>query len=152
MAGYKYVVYANRWTEVAFAKQNTKSSTICTILRQYFINFGVPEELSCDGGPQYESMELNNFLKTCGVEKRLSSAYYPQSNGRAEAAVKTMKRILTTNIPPSGSLDTDEVAKALLLHRNTPLKTSVYHLQNCCLHKNVIYRVPLIKTLYTGCP
>ena len=30
-----------------------------------------------------------------------------------------MKRILTTNITLSGSLDIDEVAKALLLHRNT---------------------------------
>ena len=31
-----------------------------------------------------------------------------------------MKRILTANISPSGSLDTDEVAKALLLYQNTP--------------------------------
>jgi len=31
-----------------------------------------------------------------------------------------MKRILTTNISPSGSLDTDAAAKAILLHRNTP--------------------------------
>ena len=31
-----------------------------------------------------------------------------------------MKRMLTTNISPSGSLDTDAAAKALLLHRNTP--------------------------------
>ena len=51
---------------------------------------------------------------------RKSSVGFPQSNGRAEAAVKTVKRILTTNVSPSGTLDTDEVAKALLLHRNTP--------------------------------
>lgn len=31
-----------------------------------------------------------------------------------------MKRILTTNIKSDGSLDTDAVSKALLLHRNTP--------------------------------
>ena len=31
-----------------------------------------------------------------------------------------MKQILTTNISTSGFLDTDTVAKALLLHRNTP--------------------------------
>ena len=31
-----------------------------------------------------------------------------------------MKRLLTTNISPSGSLDTNAVAKAILLHRNTP--------------------------------
>ena len=32
-----------------------------------------------------------------------------------------MKRILTTNVSPSGTLDTDEVVKALLLHRNPPV-------------------------------
>ena len=31
-----------------------------------------------------------------------------------------MKRILTTNISPSGSLNTDAASKTLLLHRNTP--------------------------------
>ena len=31
-----------------------------------------------------------------------------------------MKRILTTNISPSGSLNTDAVGNAFLLHRNTP--------------------------------
>ena len=31
-----------------------------------------------------------------------------------------MKRILTTNISPSGSLNTNAASKALLLHRNTP--------------------------------
>jgi len=50
----------------------------------------------------------------------LSSAYFPESNGRAEIAVKTMKSILTSNVSPTGSLDTESVAKALLLHRNTP--------------------------------
>ena len=123
MAGQTYVVYADRfsgWTEVASTKHDAKSATICNILRRYFINFGVPEELSSDGGPQYDCFEMKSFLKKWGVKQRLSSAYFPQSNGRAEAAVKAMKRILTTNISPSGSLDTDEVGMALLLNRNTP--------------------------------
>ena len=50
------------------------------------------------------------------------SAYYSQSNGRAEAAVKTAKRILMDNTGPGGSLDTDKVAVALLQYHNTPLR------------------------------
>ena len=53
---------------------------------------------------------------------RVSSAYYPQSNGRAEAAVKSAKRLLMTNICPGGSLDTDKVTAALLQYLNTPLR------------------------------
>lgn len=123
MAGRKYMVYADKysgWTEVALMHQVAKAFPICNILRRYFVNYGVPEEVTCDGRPPYYSDELKRFLRTWGISQRVSSAYYPQSNGRAMAAVKHMKRIFMTNISPSGSLDTDEVAKALLLHHNTP--------------------------------
>ena len=50
-----------------------------------FISFGVPEEDSCDGGLSYDSHELKTFLKAWRICLRISSVYYPQSNGRAEA-------------------------------------------------------------------
>ena len=53
---------------------------------------------------------------------QISSAYYPQSNGRAEAAVKAAKRLLMTNTGPGGSLNTDRVSSALLQYLNTPLR------------------------------
>ena len=63
------------------------------------------------------------LLKTWDVHKRLSSVSYPQSNGRAEAAVKSAKRILRGNINAvTGRLDTDQAARAMLNHRNTPVQ------------------------------
>ena len=41
-----------------------------------------------------------------------------------------MKRLLSTNIAPSGSLDTDAVTKALLLHRNTSPPDIGPHMQS----------------------
>ena len=56
-----------------------------------------------------------------GCTHRVSSARYPQSNGRAELSIKTAKRLIYDNTK-HGSLDTDSFVRALLQHRNTPLQ------------------------------
>ena len=60
------------------------------------------------------------FLKKWGIRHRLSSAHYPQSNGRTEVAVKTAKRLLQENISRSGHLNTGKVSRAQLQYHNTP--------------------------------
>ena len=83
--------------------------------------YGVSEELSSDGGPQFMSKGFQDFLKVWGVKHRLSSVAFSQSNGRAEVAVKAAKRIIHNNISPDGSLDNDKAARGILQYRNTPL-------------------------------
>ena len=109
--------------EVAYFPSSPTSNSIIDVIREFFQRFGVPEELALDGGPNIMSREIKAFLYKWGTTIRQSSAYYPKSNGRAEAAVKTMKRIVDGNTGSKGSLKTDEIAKALLQYRNTPLKT-----------------------------
>lgn len=57
-----------------------------------------------------------------GITIRDSSAHYPQSNGRAEAAVKAAKRMLRGNVGTDGQLNTRKVTQALLQYLNTPLR------------------------------
>ena len=52
----------------------------------------------------------------------MSSAYNPKSNGRAEVAVKKVKRFLIACIGPSGSLDSDKFLRGMLQLRNSPDK------------------------------
>ena len=65
---------------------------------------------------------MKRWLANWGTDIRQSSAYYPQSNGRAEAAVKSLKRLLRGNTGHNGNINTDAVARALLQYRNTPLR------------------------------
>lgn len=89
----------------------------------WFRTFGVPEEISSDGGPPFKSSEYLKFINEWGITPRLSSAYYPQSNGRAEIAVKIMKRALDGNVDPrTGNVNTNRSARAIMTHRNTPNK------------------------------
>ena len=62
------------------------------------------------------------FLQDWGILRRLSSAYFPRSNGRAELGVKSGKRMLMANLDVTGSLDKDAVSRALMIYRNTPLQ------------------------------
>ena len=53
---------------------------------------------------------------------RLSSAYHPHANLRAELGVKTIKRLVRDNLSPTGDLNTDKLGRALMTYRNTPNK------------------------------
>ena len=64
--------------------------------------------------------EFQDCLKTYGVVHRVSSVGFPHANTRAEVGVKTAKRLLRTHISPTGNINTAEITKALLQHRNTP--------------------------------
>ena len=122
VAGVKYLVVADRYTGwPELFRQNGKALTLVKTCRNLFAQFGVPEEIASDGGPPYNSYEWKCFLRQWGIRHRQSSANYPQSNGRAELAVKTCKRLLQSNTDAAGNLDTPAVTKALLQYRNTPI-------------------------------
>ena len=124
--GQHYLVIGDRlsgWSDVFQAPKGSPqagSEGLITCLRNYFARFGVPDEMSSDGGPEFISSSTADFLTRWGVKHRLSSAYNPQSNGRAEVAVKSAKRLLLTNTGSSGTLDTDRFLRAMMQLRNTP--------------------------------
>ncbi|PFX15327.1 Gag-Pol polyprotein [Stylophora pistillata] len=111
------------WVEVLSSTAGTTladSAGLVRHLRSFFATFGAPEEISSDGGPEFTAMSTQDFLRLWGVRHRVSSVSFPQSNGRAEVAVKTAKRLLMSNTGPTGSLDHDRFLRAILQLRNTP--------------------------------
>ena len=124
--GWNYLVAADRlttWTEIFHIRQGTSesgSNGLCTVLRKLFATFGVPVEVSSDGGPGFTAKSTQSFFKRWGVHHRHSSSYLPSSNGIDEVAVKAAKRLLMNNISADGTLDTDNMVRALLMLRNTP--------------------------------
>ena len=89
-----------------------------------FATFGVPDEMSSDGGPEFTAGDTQCFLQRWAVKHRLSSAYNPESNGRAEVGVKSMKRLLQCSSRADGALDEDSIVAGLLQYRNTPEPTT----------------------------
>ena len=121
---------------------------IISICRDIFQSYGAPEELSSDGGPPFTSLPFTQFLRDWVVKHRLSSAAYPQSNGRVELAVKSAKRIISGNIGAQGSLDNDRAARAILQYRNTPIQNIGLSPAQLLLHCRLCDFIPSQSTLY----
>ena len=118
--GKHYVVVVDRYSHwpMVFRSENGAKGLV-TILRNIFSTFGIAEQLSSDGGPEFTAGATQQFLKDWGVQHRLSSVANPHSNCRAELGVKQVKRIIADNCSPSGSLDVDRFQQAILSYRNT---------------------------------
>ena len=119
--GHSYLVAVDRYSNWPMVESSANGSKgLISALKKIFITFGISEELTSDGGPEFSSYETRKFLNNWAVHHRMSSAYFPHSNTRAEIGVKTIKRLIMENCGSDGSLDTDKFQRAILQYRNTP--------------------------------
>ena len=118
--GVTYLVLVDRFSNWPVVTTSIDGATGLTqTLRETFATFGIPDSLTSDGGPEFASHTTRTFLTNWGVHHRMSSAYHPHANCRAEVAVKSMKRLIAGNTGPNGALS-DAFHKALLQYRNGP--------------------------------
>ena len=92
---------------------DTLANTVINATKQQFARHGIPLQCLTDNGPQFISEQYKTFSKDWSFKHILSSPYYSQSNGRAEAAVKSAKNILRK---------CEDAQLGLLLLRNTRTK------------------------------
>lgn len=121
-AGWEYLVMVDRysgWINVAKCGHSTHSSSVITHLKAWMVDQGIPVVLTSDNGTQFSSAEFQNWCKRWGIRHVPSSPHNPQSNGLAEAAVKSVKTLLAKT-SPSGDLNSDAFLDGLMELRNTP--------------------------------
>ena len=94
---------------------NKTTPEIIRLLKGHIARYGIPMELVSDNGPPFNSLEFRRFAEEYEFKHTTSSPGYPQSNGKAENAVKQMKRMMTKTC----ETETDPYL-ALLEMRNLP--------------------------------
>ncbi len=117
LQGRNYLVtvdYFSTFFEVDYLPETT-SDVVVHKLKHHFARHGVPDEVRSDGGPQYTSADFKTFAREWNFVHKISSPGNSKSNGAAEAAVKTAKRIMKKSFAAK-----EDPYIGLLNHRNTP--------------------------------
>ena len=89
---------------------------------KFCTNFSIPEVISTDGGPEFNSAEAKEVFNDFGIWHWVSSAYNPHSNSHAEIGVKSMKQLLRDNVDVDGSINNSRFINAMLTYKNTPCR------------------------------
>ena len=106
------VDYFSCFSEIAKFRSVT-SEAVIVHLKSIFARHGIPTTVLSDNGPQYSSYLFSQFAREYGFQHITSSPHFPQSNGEAERAVKTVKNLLKKS---------KDLYLALLAYRATPLQ------------------------------
>ena len=109
-----------KWLEVIPVNASTAEATIDK-MRFVFSTHGLPKAVVSDNGPQFTSVEFQQFLERNGIQHIKTSPYHPASNGLAEHAVQTFKQAMKKCT--SGSLSS-YLNHFLFRYRITPHTTT----------------------------
>ena len=96
LGGNEYLIttdYFSFFTEVHDLKKNSTAPLVIKELKKTFSRFGTPVEVVSDGGSQFTSKAFD-FSQEWGFKHTVSSPTHAQSNSKAEAAVKNVKKLL----------------------------------------------------------
>ena len=72
----------------------SNTTKVVLLLKEIFSEHRIPEVLYSDNGPQYTSAQFTEFCTSWGIIHETSNPHYPQSNGFAEACIKSVKHAL----------------------------------------------------------
>ncbi|KAL3104363.1 hypothetical protein niasHS_001210 [Heterodera schachtii] len=116
--GNKYLVVVDsysKWPKVI--KMNTTTAKMLIVKFVWlFSRYGFPKEIVTDNGPPFKSNEISQCCRKHGIKQTFSPPFHPQSNGRAERFVDTLKR----QMKKCARDDAHWVQNSLLAYRSTP--------------------------------
>ncbi len=107
------------WPDIIHMGHNTTTPRLITAFKKAFCRSGAPDVVWSNQGPQFTSKTFQDFSREWGFQHITSSPTHPQSNGKIEATVKSMKKLIQASWT-GNSLDESKLARVLLQYRNTP--------------------------------
>ncbi|KAK8939028.1 hypothetical protein KSP39_PZI011373 [Platanthera zijinensis] len=82
--------------------------------------FGIPLAIVTNNGPQFASLELEDFCKQLGTDLRFASVHHSRSNGQVEAANKLVVNLLKKKVTNLKGNWAEQLPSVLWALRTTP--------------------------------
>ena len=108
----------SRWPEVQMTK-STSFEKLRPALEESFSLHGIPESITHDQGPPYNSGDWQRYAKEVGFESRPCTPEHPEANGVAERFMGVLVKTVHTAVA-EGRDPRVEVKRRLLNYRTTP--------------------------------
>ena len=137
--GWQYLVtvdYFSSFIEVDYLTSTTANDIIIKF-QVNFARYGIPFEIVSDQGPQFTSTQFHSMVNKWGIVHTMSSPGHHQSNGKAEAAVKTVKHMMYKCLQ-----DGTDVYEALFELMNTPQQDTGLSPAQLMFGRLIITRLP----------
>lgn len=141
-----YLVTVDHFSDFIDVDELTGDMTASKVIqkcRQNFARYGTPMYVTSDGGPQFTGLEFKKLAEEWEFQHTISAPHHQQGNGKAEAAVKIVKRMLKK------SLETNtDFWKALQQWRNVPNNCGSSPAQRM-FNRRTRFNVPMAEVQYS---
>ena len=114
-----YLAVADYFSKFPIIKRmpdHCTSKAVINALKEIFAEYGIPNTIRSDNGPQYDCELFAAFTREWNIDHITSSPHFPESNGFIERTIQTLK-LTMKKARESGS----DVHMALLTLRTTPI-------------------------------
>ncbi|CAL8992761.1 unnamed protein product [Prunus brigantina] len=115
--------YFTKWIE-AEALSSTKEANVERFIWRNIIQFGYPQSLVTDSGSQFIDKQITAFFSKYKIKQHLSTSWYTQGNGQAEASNKVILDCLKKRLEGAEGKWVDELPGVLWAYRTTKQRST----------------------------
>ena len=123
--GFIYVCIAvdslTRWAEIRPCKSATAADAANFLYHDIICRFGLPKSIQSDNGPHFANEVIERLTRILVIRHKFSTPYYPQSNGRAERLIGTLKAMMVRAVQ-----DTDRDEESGVVNWQPAIYTALY--------------------------
>jgi len=123
------LVMTDVFTKFAVAvptRNQTASTTAKTLVREWFLRYGIPDRIHSDQGRNFEAKLVKHLYKLYSIQSSHTTRYYPKGNGMCERYNKTLHNLLSTLEPEQKKKWPEYIQTVVAYYNATPHPATGY--------------------------